>query len=144
MITTDPAEAVRTADEEMGVVLNRSQQYVWERGNRKAQITLNIDDIPYIFRSGVWDADELRESVGDSMEVLDLSGCTLDSVLYEVGAQRAVVVKTSADTSQVILGYDEYNTWLYDPVTKEVSPMGMNDSTELFEKAGNIFLTYIG
>ena len=143
LVTTDVAEAVRSADEQMGVVLNRGQQYIWERGNRKTQITLNIDDIPYLFRTGSWDADELQESLGDTAKVIDLSGCTLDSVLYEISAQRAVVAKTGPNTSTVIVGYDEYNTWLYDPETREVTPFGMNDSTELFEKAGNIFISYI-
>ena len=46
-------------------------------------------------------------------------------------------------TSVVIVGYDEYNTWLYDPVKKETYPYGMNDSTDLFQKAGNVFITYI-
>ena len=143
LVTDRVSEAVQTADEQAGVVLNRSQQYVWERGNRKTQIMLNIDDIPYVFRNGVWDADTLRENLGDTATLIDLSGCTLDSVLYEVSAQRAVIVKTEADKCQVIIGYDEYNTWLYDPETRETYPYGMNDSTELFEKAGNIFLSYI-
>lgn len=50
--------------------------------------------------------------------MIDLSGCSLDSVLYEISAQRPVIAKTGADTSVVIVGYDEYNTWLYDPVKK--------------------------
>ena len=32
---TDPAAAVKRADAQTGVVLNRAQQYVWERGNKK-------------------------------------------------------------------------------------------------------------
>ena len=40
-------------------------------------------------------------------------------------------------------GYDEYNTWLYDPASGETKPYGMNDSKNLFEKQGNIFLSYI-
>lgn len=75
--------------------------------------------------------------------MIDLSGCSLDSVLYEVSAQRAVVAKTGSDTSAVIVGYDEYNTWLYDPATGETKPYGMNDSTELFQKAGNVFISYV-
>ena len=143
METGFPAEAVKKADEQMGVVLNRSQQYIWERGNRKQQITLNVDDIPYVFRTGIWDPGELQEGLKDTGKVLDLSGCTLDSVLYEISAQRAVVVKTGPDECKLIIGYDGYNTWLYDPETRETTPFGMNDSTELFEKAGNIFVSYV-
>ena len=94
-------------------------------------------------KSASLDVSALQEALGDEGTIVDLSGCTLDSVLYEVSAQRPVIAKTGADTSVVIVGYDEYNTWLYDPVKKETYPYGMNDSTDLFQKAGNVFITYI-
>lgn len=139
----DPAEAVMRADSCMGVVLNRNQQYVWERGNKKTKLQLNLEDIPQVMLSGVWDAQKLQEGLGENGTVIDLSGCTLDSVLYEISAQRPVIAKTGANSSVVIIGYDEYNTYLYNPASGEVKPYGMNDSTELFEKAGNIFISYI-
>ncbi len=142
-IYVSTAAAVRRADTLKGVVLNRAQQYVWERGNKKEQIQLNAEDVPEIFKTGVWEKELLQEGMENAGTVIDLSGCTLDSVLYEISAQRAVVAKTGKDTSVVIVGYDEYNTYLYDPKTGETYPYGMNDSTELFEKAGNIFLSYI-
>lgn len=142
-IYRNPAQAVRRADAKTGVVLNRMQQYVWERGNKKTQIQLNIRDVPEAIRSGMWDKGKVQERLGNSGTVIDLSGCTLDSVLYEVSAQRAVIAKTGNDTSVVIVGYDEYNTYLYDPATGETKPYGMNDSTALFESAGNVFLSYV-
>ena len=143
MRPTDPGQAVKHADDLAGVVLNRAQQYVWERGNKKTKITLNIEDVPEVMRTGSMDLAALQQGMGDQGTVIDLSGCTLDSVLYEVSAQRPVIAKTGNNTSEVIIGYDEYNTWLYDPATGETQPYGMNDSTALFEKAGNIFVSYI-
>ena len=140
---TDPAEAVLCADSLTGVVLNRAQQYVWERGNMKTQLTLNTEDVPEIIRSGSWDKDVLQKGLGDAGTVIDLTGCSLENVLYEISAQRAVIAKTDADSSVVIVGYDQYNTWLLDPATGEVSPYAMNDSTELFQKAGNVFISYL-
>lgn len=142
-IYSEPAEAIQRADEQTGVVLNRSQQYVWERGNKKTKIQLNVEDIPEIMKSATMDIQKLTEGIGGSGTVLDLTGCSLDSVLYEVSCQRAVIAKTGANTSVLIVGYDEYNTYLYDPATGETAPYGMNDSTDLFEKAGNVFFTYI-
>ncbi len=75
--------------------------------------------------------------------LIDLTGCSLENVLYEISAQRAVIAKTGADTSVVIVGYDAYNTWLLDPATGEVSPYGMNDSIALFQQAGNVFISYL-
>ena len=142
-IYTDPAAAVKRADDQMGVVLNRAQQYVWERGNKKTKIQLNIEDVPEIIRTANWKKQEIQDGLGDAGTVIDLTGCSLDSVLYEVSAQRPVIAKTGDSSSVVIVGYDEYNTYLYDPSTGQTSPYGMNDSTALFESAGNVFLTYI-
>lgn len=142
-VYTNPALAVQRADEQTGVVLNRDQQYVWERGNKKTKLTLNTEDIPEVILSASLDQNALQEALGDNGTVLDLSGCSLDSVLYEISAQRPVIAKTGSDSSVVIVGYDEYNTYLYDPEKGETYPYGMNDSTDLFEKAGNIFISYI-
>ena len=142
-IYTDSALALLRADEQTGVVLNQAQQYVWERGNKKTKLTLNTGDIPEAMLSATLDKAALQEALGDEGTVLDLSGCTLDSVLYEISAQRPVIAKTGANSSVVIVGYDEYNTYLYDPAKGETYPYGMNDSTDLFEKAGNVFISYI-
>lgn len=94
-------------------------------------------------RTGVFDQEQIQKALGEEGVILDLTGCTLDSVLYEVSAQRPVLAKTGADSCVIMIGYDEYNTYLYDPKTGETKPYGMNDSTELFEKAGNVFLSYM-
>lgn len=140
---SNPAEAILRADKQGGVVLNRAQQYVWERGNKKTKIQLNLDDVPKSMRRGVWKKERLQETLADQGTVMDLSGCTLDSVLYQVSAQRPVIAKTGKTSCVVIVGYDEYNTYLYDIEKQEVYPYGLNDSTALFESAGNIFLSYI-
>ena len=142
-IYTDPAKAVQRADTLGGVVLNRAQQYVWERGNKKTKIQIGTEELPDILLQGTYDIKTLKKSLKKTGTVIDLSGCSLDSVLYEVSAQRPVIAKTGTNTSVLIVGYDEYNTYLYDPIKKETYPYGMNDSTDLFQKAGNVFITYI-
>ena len=142
-IYTDPAKAVQRADTLGGVVLNRAQQYVWERGNKKTKIQIGTEELPDILLQGTYDIKTLKKSLKKTGTVIDLSGCSLNSVLYEVSAQRPVIAKTGTNTSVLIVGYDEYNTYLYDPVKKETYPYGMNDSTDLFQKAGNVFITYI-
>ena len=142
-IYSSPAQAIRAADEMMGVVLNRNQQYVWERGNQKTKVTLNLDDIPEGFRSASLDTAALQESLGDTGTVLNLTGCTLEEVLYQVSAQRPVIVSLGENDNRVIVGYDGYNTLLYDPASGETKYMGLDDSTKAFEAAGNVFISYI-
>ena len=142
-VYSEPAAAVNRADAMTGVVLNRRQQYVWERGNKKTRIKLNQKEIPDAVLEAPLSAKELQEALGDSASVLDLTGCTLDSVLYEVSMQRPVIAAIKGGKSLVIVGYDAYNTLIYNPEDGKTSYMGMQDSTEAFEKAGNIFISYI-
>ena len=139
----NPASAVSAADEELGVVLNRYQQYVWERGNKKTQIQLDSSDVPEIMRTGTMDREKLREGLEGQGDVIDLSGCSLDSVLYEVSARRPVLARISKDETVVIIGYDPYNTWLINTRTGEVYANGMEESEEMFEKAGSIYLAFM-
>ena len=135
------ADAVNQADERLGVVLNRSQQYVWERGNKKDNYTLRVEDIPDAFLQGSLDTKELEASLGENAHLLDLSGCSLDAVLYEVSAGRPVVARTGGTEGILIVGYDPYNTWLYNKKTGEVYAYAMDDSEELFGKAGNVYFS---
>ena len=142
-ITDSAAQAIHIANEQKGVVLNRDQQYIWERGNQKTSFQLNVEDIPQVFLDGTVDRQTLEEELGGSFELLDLTGGDLEEILYEISAQRAILAKTSDDTAVVIVGYDEYNTWLYHPDTGKTEPYGMNDSRALFGKAGNVFFSYL-
>lgn len=142
-IYSGPAAAVKRADEMTGVVLNCRQQYVWERGNKKTRIQLNQKDIPKAVLDAPLSEEELQDALGDSASVLDLTGCTLDSVLYEVSMQRPVIAAIKGGKSLVIVGYDAYNTLVYNPEDGKISYMGMKDSTKAFEEAGNIFISYI-
>ncbi|MBQ8006716.1 MAG: hypothetical protein IJ245_03695 [Lachnospiraceae bacterium] len=87
----------------------------------------------------------LARVLADNLEadVLDLSGVSLSDVLYYVSRGYPVMAMTGLGTAVIITGYDSKNTILYDPGEERVYKLGMNDSKELFEKAGNRFVTYI-
>lgn len=78
-----------------------------------------------------------------NMEVLDLSGCSLDSVLYYVSKGYPVLAMTEGNSAALIVGYDTKNTILYSPITGETYKMGLNDSREYFESCGNRYVGYI-
>ncbi len=142
-MVTDPARAVSYADANVGVVINQEGQYIYERGNKKDKTELYNEDIPKGILSGEVNADKLQKQVGDSATVLNLSGCTLDQVLYQVSQGRAVVTKLADGSTTVIVGYDQYNTLLYDFSTGKHYYMGINDSTNSMAQAGNVFVSYV-
>ena len=136
--------AINRADEKFGVVLNKQQQYIWERGNRPDRETLDLESIPEIVLAGTLDENELQAGLGDEYEVLNMTTCSWESVLYQVGQKRAVVALTNTGEHVVIVGYDRFNSILYNIETKETYYVGSEDSQHvLFGPAGNVFVGYI-
>ena len=70
--------------------------------------------------------------------MLDLSGCTLDQVLYFIDQKIPIQVIT-VDGPRTIVGYDEFNTLLLRPGENDWFYYGMNDSTDFFALTGNVF-----
>ena len=150
-ISTDPAYAVRTADELHGTALNGEGQYLFERGGRSTENEIMNDDILPAFISGELNARKLQEMIdeaaaggeGPKASVLDLSFCTLDEVLYEVSLGRPVLARRSDGGTALIVGYNRYNTRLYNFETGEHYWFGINDSTNEFAAGGNVFVSLI-
>ena len=76
-------------------------------------------------------------------EVLNLAGCSLDSVLYYVNKGYPVMAIGNGSEAEIIIGYDSKNTILYSPLTGKIFKKGINDSTEYFNSLGNKYVTYV-
>jgi hypothetical protein len=135
-------EAVRTADEQVGVVLDSRQQYVWERGNTKSSVRLDPAQIPSTVLGAPLDEEILRQALGDGYEVLNLTGCTLENTYYQLSSGYPVIARTGAEETALIIGYDNYNIWIYDPATQEAVPMASDDAEALLAAQGNMFISY--
>lgn len=140
-VWTTAAEAIQRADEKVGVVINDEKEFVWERGNRAETAKISVDKIPQAIQSGVMDLDTLESQLGKV--VIDLTGCTLEQVLYFVGNRHPVLAWTGTETV-IITGYDDYgNLILLKPGETETYFYGPEDSKAMFEAAGNQFMTYL-
>lgn len=167
-IFTKESNAVELAYEISGVVIDDSGEYVWYKGNRSIKnqimaikgemITENKDSLvicletmlsyngvirnaEYLLRQGKTILNILEEGMPDA-QILDLTGCSLDAVLYYVNKDIPVLVTLRDGSAMLLIGYNELNTVVMDPQTGTVYKMGMNDSKELFEENGNYFITY--
>ena len=78
-----------------------------------------------------------------NMEVLDLSGCSLDDILYYVSRGYPVMAMTDENEAVLIVGYDSKNTILYSPLSGEVYKKVINDSKDYFDSFGNKYIGYI-
>lgn len=141
-VSTKVGEAIRLADENMGVVLNRRQQYIWERGNQQTSIKLDPASLPQGLLAAPLDEAAIQSAVGENCTVMNLTGCTLSSVLYQISRGYPVMARSGEGSSVLILGYDQYNIWMYNAADQSLYPGGLNDSTALFESMGNVFMSY--
>ncbi len=168
-IYSAPAGAVKRAYEIAGVVVNESGNCVWLRGNRvtrnqimaikKADITEEKNSLAVcldtilgfegIVRNS---ADllsqgqtvmEILENNLEDVQILDLTGCNLDSVLYYVNQDIPVLAMLESGEAVLVTGFNEFNVVIMDPVAGTLEKRGMNDSAEWFEENGNQFVTYI-
>ena len=80
----------------------------------------------------------------ENENVYNLSGATLNQALYYVNRGYPVMAMLDSNTMGLIVGYDQFNTIVMNPERGEVYYVGMKDSTEMFERAGNIFFAYLG
>lgn len=168
-IFTDEGNAVNLAYELSGIVINEKGACIWMKGNRsvknqimaikgtaiteeKNSLAVCLDTMlqfegimrntEYMLNRGDTICEILEENLEDA-RVLDLSGCSLDAVLYYTNRDIPVLVSFSDGNAMLIVGFNELNTVVMDPLTGTVYKIGMNDSRELFEKNGNRFITYI-
>ena len=76
-------------------------------------------------------------------DILNLSGCTLEEVLYYVGEHHAVYAETGNDEVVLIIGYGPENVELYDPSAGSVHLMNLDTAKDVMSAAGNRFLSYV-
>ena len=168
-VCTNEGRAVKLADGISGTVTAQDGSYIWQKGNRSLRnqimaiqgesisegrdsLAVCLDTIlayegvvrnsQYMLRRGDSVLDILKESLEDA-RVLDLTGCTLDAVLYYVNRDIPVLAMMQDGTAVLIVGFNEKNTVVMNPEIGNVYKVGMNDSTEWFEQNGNHFITYI-
>lgn len=135
-------EAIQTANDNMGVVLNRAQQYVWERGNQDSTRKLDPAGIPEGILSAPLDEATIQSALGDGYTVMNMTGCPLSSILYQIGHGYPVIARRPDGSTLLIAGYDQYNVWAYDGNTQGLYAIAMDESTAMFESAGNVFISY--
>ena len=87
----------------------------------------------------------LKEVLAKNLEadVVDLYGCTLSDALYYVSRGYPVMAVSGRNEALIIVGYDSKNTILFDPVRNSIYKKGLNDSEQLFERAGNQYISYV-
>jgi hypothetical protein len=168
-IYSAPGKAVKEAYDSAGVVANDRGITVWLKGNRvsrnqimaikeesvtdqKNSLTVCLDNIlrhAGITRNTEYDlaqgktAIQILEENMTGVQVLDLSGCSLDAVLYYVNQDIPVLAILEDGEAVLVTGFNEFNVVIMEPSTGKLYKKGMNDATIWFAENGNHFISYM-
>jgi len=163
------AAAIEVAKLRIGVVLDSKQQLIWERGVKSTKSTIGeFETLEWtasanetiesclklvLTHQGVSvKKEQLAINKGSAYDIFKkysknvpvrLTGITLDDALYYVSEGRPVIAMTDIGNAVVIYGYDAFNILMLDPAKNSVEKMGIQDSAQMFEDAGNVFLSYL-
>lgn len=168
-IYSAPGKAVKEAYDSSGVVTNDRGITVWLKGNRvsrnqimaikeesvtdqKNSLTVCLDNIlrhAGITRNTEYDlaqgktAIQILEENMTGVQVLDLSGCSLDAVLYYVNQDIPVLAILEDGEAVLVTGFNEFNVVIMEPSTGKLYKKGMNDATTWFAENSNHFISYM-
>ena len=162
---SNAGEAIRQADEQMGVVMDSQSHIIWERGGKfnsktlsninKTTVSSGISSVKACVKMLLQAAqvtvtnDQLQGST--AMDILikhidtpvNLTGCTLDEVLYFVSNDKPVIAMKNSSQAVLITAYDTSTVTWFDPSTGTSSKMSLSNAETYFETAGYIFFSFI-
>lgn len=163
-----PAKAVAEAYEIRGTVMDTYGNEIYRRGEtvarnqimavKEKQVTedknslaicldtiLSLEGVSrnteYMLQRGQNAYDIMTKNL-ENAYVLNLTGCPMDVMLYYVNQDIPVLIYMNDESAMLMIGFNEQNIVVMDPVKGEIYKIGRKDSKELFDNNGNRFLTY--
>ena len=134
--------AVQKANEVSGVVISSNQQYVWERGNR--DLVYSTDAAAFGKESGETSLAACERYMEQyEAHQVDLTGCTLDQVLYVINRGCPVIALVDSDHAVLLTGYTTTDITYIDPDDGGSHTTDMSTLEKQTESNGNVFIGYI-
>lgn len=152
-----------------GIVMDENGRYLWKKTSRstknqimaitqsnasesRSSLAVCLDTMleyegiirnsQYMLSQGQSVLEILKNALPD-YEILDLTGCTIDMVLYYVNQDIPVLVMLENDESVLIVGFNETNLVFMDPNAEELYKIPTEEGVELIKQGGNCFITYM-
>lgn len=161
------SEVIEAANEQKGVVVGSRQEYIWKRSRKAQQSPIKIPEIGtqsggsigkalsgmlaveevHVDGNGLLAAGNtpkkiLQDALQDAV-VLDLTGSSLDGVLYYVSMGTPVFAMSGGNDAVLVVGYDSVAVTLYDPLEEKNSRVALSDAQDMFYQAGNVYFAYL-
>ncbi len=161
--TDDIALSIQMADEQMGTVMDSDSHIIWERGGKFLSKELSGITYPNDGSSSLKACTQMllqaaqittttSELKGKSpLSMLkryidlpvNLTGCTVDEILYFVSSSKPVIAMTGNNSGVLIMSYTTANVSWMDPATMKKRTMSIHSAEEYFKKLGYKFISYV-
>ncbi|MBR5047564.1 MAG: hypothetical protein IKX76_04955 [Eubacterium sp.] len=161
-------EAILCADEKRGSVISSQEQTMWECGFADYAIVAGMDQVTKVKNDSRSLAGCLemiakvngRQAKASQIETegkktvklvkeysgakaYDISGCTVDEVLYYISKGYPVLTKYSPNRYVILMSYNSTKLRYLDPVTGQSTATDRKALTAKIENAGSRFYTYL-
>lgn len=163
------ADAVTLAYDNAGVVINDSGKYIWLKGTRstrnqimaigasqlseeRGSVAVCMDTVlsylgvprnsQYLLDQGENVLMILEEAIGEEYEILDLSGCNMDALLYYVNQDIPILV-LMGEEAVLLIGYNDSQVVLMDPQTDSLYKKNITETADWFRRENAVYLSYI-
>lgn len=164
--SVEAGEIIGIANEGMGFVIDSDAATVWERGVKPVSASCDEVDTDYatstdtpvqgavrlfLTSKGVYLSDkELYNAKGDIMDILaaeeyvssvNLTGASLDEVLYYVAGNTPVIAFTGSEDAVLITGYTSGDITIMHGATAKTENISYDTAEKMFADAGNVFIS---
>lgn len=163
------AEAVQFAVARNAWVINDYGSYVWRKESRstknqimaikatsvtedKNALGVCLDTIlafegvmrncSYLLEQGNSVTEILSENL-ENVQVLELTGCSLDNILYYVNLDIPVMVRLGYRKAVLVTGFNDSEVVILDPEAGTLSKIKKKQAEKIFEEAGSHYITYV-
>lgn len=164
------SDAIKQANDSMGVVIDSNQQYVWMRARKNAvnafaNIACNETDkdadsvvksvsamltyndvtvsVSELIGAGSSAVDVLKNNLPDK-EILDLQGVSSEDIIFYISQSNPVFAMTGNTSAVLVTGYSSNGAlYIYNPDNGATTSMSYEDADRMFYNGGLHFITYM-
>lgn len=164
------SDAIKQANDSMGVVIDSNQQYVWMRARKNAvnafaniacnetdkdadsvvksvsamltynDVTVSVSELIGAGNSAV---DVLKNNLPDN-EILDLQGVSSEDIIFYISQGNPVFAMTGNTSAVLVTGYSSNGAlYIYNPDNGATTSMSYEDADRMFYNGGLHFITYM-
>ena len=139
-------DAIAEADRQSGVAVDTSLRYIYERGNRDTQYSMEgkdetISAVLQQLQSGKRPAEVISEISGN--KGMNLTGCTTEELLYLISRGCLIIGMTDSQNSVILRGYTDETVNYIEAGTGVTGTVTYEQMDQMLSGSGGILEGYL-